>query len=497
MSYELAMQSKIPNEIQQYLPEKCSIIKLIGGHYYVYRYKAIKLQSGKWGTKTDSCIGKIIPNIGFCPNKNYDITDETITILEYGQYGLLYNITNEIIENLKACFPLEKASQIYSYAMILYANNFVHLDQVQSYFEQSWLSLEYKDFSSKMGKTALGNLLDDLGRKQLGVIKYQNNMIKNSSSQVAIDGHVIRSLSEENDLADHGYKFTQIKGEQVNLITGYDINIGIPLFSKFYRGSDNDKVTIENIFETFAFNSILFVIDRGFYSAHNLKLFSSDNNAYIVPVPSNTNIFKIAMSDLSFTSSFYYRAGKKHARVEYKKVEYEDSDYVVYVYRDIDENEKCRYNYRHQMDLGVSGYTIEGFENSKEFFGVYVLQTSKLDFTAEEVFDRYKNRWSIETYYQYVKNKGDFNNLMFQDYYKEEGFAFILLIVGQIHHYLTKAVRRLGNNTISNHDALLMARRLKMSLRNNVWNLHNTRKKELDILSNLGFIPKTCIKVNA
>ena len=274
---------------------------------------------------------------------------------------------------------------------------------------------------------------------------------------------------------------------------GYDINIGIPLFSKFYRGSDNDKVTIKDSFETFDFNSILFVIDRGFYSALNLKLLSSNNNAYIVPVPSNTNIFKTAMNDLTFASSFYYRSGKKHARIEYKKVEYANSDYVVYVYRDIDENEKCRYNYRRQIDLGTSGYTVEGFENSKEYFGVYVLQTSKIDFTAEEVFDRYKHRWSIETFYHYVKNKGDFNNLMFQDYYKEEGFAFILLVVGQIHHYFTSAVKKLENSTISNYDALLMARRLKLSLRNNKWTLHNTRKKDLDILENMGFVPQSCI----
>ena len=33
----------------------------------------------------------------------------------------------------------------------------------------------------------------------------------------------------------------------------------------------------------------------------------------------------------------------------------------------------------------------------------------------------------IETLYQYMKNTADFNNLMSQDYYKEQGLAFIVL----------------------------------------------------------------------
>jgi hypothetical protein len=47
----------------------------------------------------------------------------------------------------------------------VFVNDFVHVDQVQSYYEQSWLSQEYKAYSFKMGKTALGTLLDNLGRR--------------------------------------------------------------------------------------------------------------------------------------------------------------------------------------------------------------------------------------------------------------------------------------------------------------------------------------------
>ncbi len=95
----------------------------------------------------------------------------------------------------------------------------------------------------------------------------------------------------------------------------------------------------------------------------------------------------------------------------------------------------------------------------------------------------------IETFYQYLKNKGDFNDLMFQDYYKEQGFSFIMLIAGQIHQTVLSAVKSLNDNTLSIEDILLMARFMKMERRGNVWNLKNARKKELKILQQLGFEP--------
>ena len=52
--------------------------------------------------------------------------------------------------------------------------------------------------------------------------------------------------------------------------------------------------------------------------------------------------------------------------------------------------EKSRFNYQHCMELGKKGYTQEKFEQQKEFFGVYVLQ-SNAGMPAQEIFGSYKN----------------------------------------------------------------------------------------------------------
>ena len=489
-------ESKIPESIKQYRPGPCTEIKLIGGHYYVYMYRSQKLESGDWGKKTGKSIGKIVPGTGFIPNRNYHLytgeeSQDEITVLEYGQYALIEDIASDIHAALKECFPADRASQIFAYACILYANGFVHVDQVQGCYEQSWLSQEYKSLSFRMGKTALGTLLDDLGRRTTRVVKYEKTAILNSSSMVAIDGHAIRCCSDENDLGEAGYKFRCLNEDQVNLLMGYDVNTGMPLFARMYRGACNDKSTIEDLADLLKFSGILFVVDRGFYSAKNLKILSSNDNTYIIPVPSNTDTFREAMKNVKYTDDFYYRSGKKHARIEYTSQRISDTEYV-YVFRDIDENEKCRYNYQHCIELGRSGYTQEKFEQSKEVFGVYVLQSNSAK-SAEEVFAGYKKRWGIETFYQYLKNSADFNDLMIQDYYSEQGLSFIMLITGQIRQKMIDAVKKLNNNAISTHDILLMARCMKMERRGNSWNLKNARKRDLQILKKLGFEPKMTV----
>ncbi len=485
--------STIPENVRKFRPGPCTEIKKISGHYYVYSYHSIKLPSGNWGKKTDKCIGSIIPDTGFIPNKNYTGESDTedkdeITVLEYGQYALIDQVARYVKRDLEGCFPLVRAGQIFAYASILYANSFVHMDQVQDFFEQSWLSLHYQKYPFKMGRAAISSMLDDLGRRTKRVVDYEKNLLIHSSSEVAIDGHAIRSCSDENDLAETGYKFGALGEDQVNYLMGYDINLEKPLFARMFRGSCNDKSTIADLTELLELNNILFVVDRGFYSESNLKLMSKNGNRYIIPVPSHLKVFKESMAQLKYTNYFYYVSGKKHARIQYYERSISDTERIV-IFRDVDENEKCRYNYQRCIDQGKKGYTSENLDANKELFGVYVFQTN-CDKGPRDIYRSYKKRWGIETFYQYIKNRGDFNDLQFQDYYDEQGFAFIMLVAGQIHQEMIKAQRKLQDNTTSIFDLLLKARALKLEKRGQYWQLKNVRKKDLEILEKVGFKPQ-------
>ena len=221
----MARTSLIPENVLRYKPGKCIRVRNDNGTYRVYRYTSVKLPSGKWSSSSGDLIGKIIPDVGFVPNKRYQkeldleqkqkeadekkaafaLYSDEITDHAFGQYDLLMHLSNDVYERLKKFFPLEKATQIYAYALILCANGFVHVDQIDEIYQESFLFVLYRNFSFKMGTVALGNLLHDLGMKGEPVRAFEQSLIDESSKNIAIDGHVIRSCSNENDLEEPGY----------------------------------------------------------------------------------------------------------------------------------------------------------------------------------------------------------------------------------------------------------------------------------------------------
>lgn len=504
----MASKYPVPDEIKQFKPAKCTKIRNDNGVFRVYKYKAVKLASGKWGTDQGYLIGKIIPGIGFVPNKRYRAELEqqqktekkeqiqvsfpdSITDVAYGQYALLIQLSQDVCDKLKACFPLERAMQIYSYGLILCVNGFVHVDQVDDFYQESFLSILYRDFSFRMGYTALTNLLHDLGSRGNPSRRFEQSLIDACSGNIAIDGHVIRSCSWENDLAEPGYKMGLLKAPQVNVLIAFDVKEKIPLMYRTYRGSSVDKKSVVDFLVSRSFTNTKFLVDRGFYSEEVLKLMSQDGNCYIIPVPSNNKHFRRIKATLKYTSGeFVYRAGRKDsARVIYYEERIDEKTRII-VYKDVDENNAKRKNYKRLIDEGETGYTQENYDKYCDWWGVYFLQTTS-DETAAEVYGDYKSRWGIETYNNYVKNDADFNDLKFQGYYEQRGFDFIMLVTGLIHSRLNESVRKLGKNSLSTFDVLIKAGHMRMVREEDSdWRLHNTRTKDLSLLSDMGFTPK-------
>ena len=490
--------SLIPDEIKQFKPCKCARIRNDGGIYRVYKYSAVKLPSGQWSSDYGYLIGKILPGKGFIPNKRYlqeleqqgklRFSDE-ITDVAYGQYALLKTLSEDIYLKLQECFPLERATQIYSYALILCANGFIHVDQVDELYQVSFLSLENSAFAFKMGSTALSTLLHDLGSKTNPVRRFEQSLIDSSSRDVAIDGHVIRSCSEANDLAEAGYKMRSLKSPQVNLLIAYDIQYNIPLMYRTYRGSSIDKKSAEEFLRSRSFANTKFLVDCGFYSDGILSLMSEKGNRYIIPVPKSNKEFKRIRKTLVYTSGeFIYKRGRKDsARIIYYEENINENTRMIF-FKDVDENNSKRKSYKQHMEEGDATYTQEVYDKTSDWWGVYVLQTNTTEH-ASAVFADYKGRWGIETYNNYIKNDAGFNDLKLQDYYNAHGFDFIMLITGLIHSKLNEAVKKLGKSSISTFDILIKAGKMRMVQNDDIWELHNTRTKDIELLEQLGFTP--------
>ena len=464
----------VPAEIRALKPIGTEV-KKIHNNYYVYQHFNEKREDGSWHKRSGPCIGSIKPGIGFIPNDT-EKRKEKITTLEYGQYAAAFSNSQGTLSDLKEVFNPQDACQIYIYALILAVNGNTPMKNIKRHFVQSWLSIRFP--SLKLGESALGTLLDSLGRRQGAVNRFQKKQLMNCSSKLAVEGHVIRNCSKENDLAEFGNKYGLLKAAQVNLLTVLDVTTHRPVASKMYRGNIPDKSSIADLLSSHHFTGKLFIVDKGFYSSGNLSLLCGDGNHYIIPIPISSTVYKAVTRELFFSKRFVYRSGKTKTTVEYKEALLSDGATRVFVFRDINRNAAECESYERHLRQKMKGFSREEYDRIKEFFGTIVLQTSQPNATAQEVYNDYKGRWSIETYYDFFKNVIDFNAIGISDYYKMEGFTFIMLIASLIEYELGLACTNY-DSTMSVGDCLLEARIVKITKKGLHWYIDASMPKKI------------------
>ncbi len=467
----------VPENIRKMKP-KGTIVKFIHNKYYVYEHFNKKDSDGKWNTKSGKLLGYINPNKGFIPNTNF-IMSEDITTLEYGQYAVVLNNSKNTLNKLLNHFNTKDAYTIYLTAVIHIVNGFTPLKDIEEYTKQSYISLMHTDI--KFSYHCLSSLLDALGRKQTKVHQFEQSLINECSKQIAIDGHDIKSCSHENNLAEVGNKYSSMKDMQMNVLMAYDINTFTPLVSRTYPGSILDKTSVKDLLEFHTYHNVLFIIDRGFYSKENIEAFSSNDNHYIIPLSPNLTICKRVTKDMNFHNIFIYEKDKKTTPIEYKEIKVDNKTKII-VCRDLTQNATDKASYLKNIDLDPEKYSMEKYEEMKDLFGVIVLQTN-LNVEAKEVYHLYKKRWTIETFFNYFKNRIDINALGLSDYYATQGMSFIMLIVGLIYHDLREKVKLLGNTSID--DCLLKSRFIKLNKKGTCWCVSNAKKNLQDMMKAL------------
>lgn len=467
----------VPENIRKLKPTG-TMVKVIKGKYYVYEQKHIKDDNNKWKIKMGKLIGSIDSVIGFIPNNNFEASDK-ITTVDFGEYFLANSLSIDVYNKLKSVFNPKDATNIYNLALIHFVNGFTYIKNVRPLYNQSYLSIKYNSLS--LSEYIVSNMLDDLGRKQERVHKFEDLLISESSKELAVDGHAIKSSSHDNSLAEDGNKTNIFRDKQINLLMAYDINTNRPVLSRMYDGAALDNISVKDLFERRDFRNTLFIIDKGFYSSENINLLSKNGNKYIIPLKANTKHYREIAKDTKCESLFVYERGKKKTAIEYREAVIDGVK--VMIFRDQTESAIESADYLSKIGDEKGVYTIEAYNTHKEYFGTIILE-SNLDKTPEEIYKLYKRRWQIETFYDYYKNRLDVNALHLPDYYQTQGLSFIMLITSLIHSEFVRHTKGIRNMSVS--DMLIDARFIKLHLKKNEWKMENVCKRHIDLFNSLG-----------
>ncbi len=480
----------VPAEIRSQKP-KGTMVKRIGNDkFYVYEYSTSKVRvenedgTFRWKTKTTMgrCVGTITEENGYVPNAT-QINNDVVTAKNYGDYAFVVVNAQHTLNLLNEIFNPRDAVQIFTIATIFFVNGFTYMKNAKSLYELSYLSSCFPGVN--VGYKALHSLYENLGTRQTKPKAFEQLMVENSSGQVAIDGHVIACTSEMNDLSEFGYKASKLGTEQVNWLTAYDVVSKEPLLSQIYSGADPDKISVKALFERYRFVNTEFLVDRGFNTAPDKALMSQNGNTYIVPMISARKDYNYVLSHLKIDKRRYFIYNKNHyaSMVYYQEFREDSIRYIAF--QDTTRAGAERQDYIKSMDAGKPGYNEDGLLGNEPCFGLFLLETNNVGLTPEEVFCHYKERWTIETYYNYIRNDVDFNALYQQDYFCMQGLSFIVSITGMIYHDIKTVADRAK---IKVKDIMNETRKLKMVYEGNKWLIRNNIKSVRDVCEKTNFL---------
>lgn len=470
----------VPEEIRQMKP-KGTAVKVIKGNYYVYSHSQVKdPETGRWKTATGKLLGKIIPGVGYCPRIAASSLGR-ITCYCYGEYLLATFLAKDDFVSLKRLFNPDEAMQVFSLACVFAVEGYIGLGAAVDEYEHSLIARDYP--ALKFSRHILTGLISRMGLQDR-MYDFQRECMK-QASQVAVDGHVIATDSDESDLSYQGYKTRELKSEQMNLMVAMDVNARIPLATRVFPGYMVDKKDFTDFMGHVGdVSGKLFIMDSGFNSEENRKYLKDKKAEYLMPVPSGRSDCSAAFrARKGRMAQFIYTAGRNRSDiVEYRQTDKDDGTKTVF-YRNLSEKERLSKAYLEGIEEGKPGYTQEKYDRQSCYFGTIVLETNSSK-EPKELYSIYKSRWAIETYYDRLKNGMDFTELGLSDYGLIQGISFVMLLAGRIDACILEAARKVN---MTRKELVRLMSGLKLLDKDKLVSIENMKKEHNAVAEKLGF----------
>ena len=194
--------------------------------------------------------------------------------------------------------------------------------------------------------------------------------------------------------------------------------------------------------------------------------------------------YAIIMSNFAIDKRNYFVFNSDNYVSMVYYADYEINDSRCIAYQDTTWASTERQKYLKAISDGKKGYSEEGLLKEEKYFGLFLLETNNFEDSAKTIFCHYKNRWAIETYYNYVRNELNFNALYQQDYFCMQGLSFIVTISGMIYHDIKTIAKRVN---VDVKEIMREMKKIKISFESDKWVIRNNIKKVREFAQKIGF----------
>jgi hypothetical protein len=352
------------------------------------------------------------------------LQNPTVDIKTYGVYGLFSFLLTDEIRSLERALGKPLADTLLSFALTRWAYQ-SPIKRAPFYHAHHCRSDVWNADTALTDKT-LSAALKSVGENRQAVVQWLKGLLPPSAageSFLLMDSTHVMSASEQLEVNTKGYNNSFDFGKQVRLMYLFSAKMKLPVYYRLLGGNIVDVAAMALCVEEMGLSDVVYIADKGFYSAANVAMLEARHLRYIIPVRrDNRQIDYSPLEDGEFKA--------KHGRFVWQGriiwcYRHEAGGQAFVTYLDDRLRVEEEQDYLVRITTHPDAYTEEGYRERLRRFGTLTL-TYHLEGERgpEEVYTAYKRRNEIEMMFDSYKNfmKGDVTYM--QNRYVLEGWLF-------------------------------------------------------------------------
>lgn len=469
----------LDSNVQVPLPDKKIVKHKIGDVTYAYLItRAYRNEAGK-PTNDRVSIGKIDNKTGMLiPNRNYYeiyLKTEAPEVKSIKSFGVTF-IVDKILKQLGLDRLLKRSFPELWDKIVALAEYMMCEGNIMSYYED-WNDETYSFEDTKLNSQQISRVFQNIDYKRRMDFFKTWIHAREQKEYVAYDVTSISSYSKGIDNLEWGYNRDKEDLPQINLGMYYGEESQLPLYYNVYPGSIPDKTHLAYMLRDnglIGYKQTKFVMDKGFFSADNIKLLTEAGCRFVMSIP-NHLVFSRKMIDkyrneivghseyyigngmpygkgviveefgIRAKVHIYYSSEKAAAEerllferiTEYERVLLEMSEAPS---KDLKYDRYFKINVDHS---GGFGFIRDNEKINKEIsrLGFFLIMETDFNSTSEDILGIYRRRDIVEKSFDEMKNELDMNRLLCHTDATVEGKMFVAFFALILRSYLQNRLK--------------------------------------------------------
>ena len=410
------------------------------------------------------------------------VSESPVDIKDWANIQFVQYCTADLLDELCEVYHRDDALKLYCIAVLRVCYHGIKDDELKDAYENSFLSELYPDVA--LSKNTVCEFHKDVGKTYSKIVRFMRNRVSRlqESHHLVIDGTLKSDESTVNSLSNYSRKARTKGTKDISVLYAYDVETQEPVCSKIYPGNMLDIVAFRDFIDTNAISRGLIIADKGFSVKAANKAFADNPGLhYLLPLKRDAALIDhYGMYEFEMSLD-------NNPQIVCKKVKINNEKKWLYSFRDASKAANEEYAY---LQKNKDRYDAKDHEQRRKEFGTIVFE-SDYDCSCELIYKAYEERWLIEMVFRYYKDVNEFDETrMHSDYsvISSEFICFLSTIMS------SRIVKRFDSAStledLSYGKSMKVLERAKKVRIDGEWKLIRLTVKDMDILTDLGLIPK-------